>query len=104
MLYKLVSASGVTRDFRRVLRGGSWINNQNNCRAANRNRNNPNNRNNNIGFRLCLSSHIVLRPCVPLYRHTQPELSADQGLRAEAGLERWRGLVPSARLAPSGID
>jgi len=36
----------------RVLRGGSWNNNPNNCRAANRNRNNPNNRNNNIGFRV----------------------------------------------------
>ncbi|NOZ54791.1 MAG: SUMF1/EgtB/PvdO family nonheme iron enzyme [Gammaproteobacteria bacterium] len=46
----------------RVLRGGAWINNQDNCRAAYRNRNIPNNRNNNIGFRLCLSSHIVLRP------------------------------------------
>jgi hypothetical protein len=38
------------------LRGGSWNNNQINARAAYRNRNNPNNRNNNIGFR-------VLRPC-----------------------------------------
>jgi hypothetical protein len=38
-------------DFR-VLRGGSWNNNPNNCRASNRNRNNPDNRNNNIGFRL----------------------------------------------------
>ena len=62
MLLKLASASGVTRDLMRVLRGGSWLNNQDNCRAAYRNRNNPNNRNNNIGFRLCLSSHIVLRP------------------------------------------
>ena len=35
-----------------VLRGGSWNNNDNNCRVANRNRNNRNNRNNNNGFRL----------------------------------------------------
>ncbi|MFQ5627934.1 MAG: SUMF1/EgtB/PvdO family nonheme iron enzyme [bacterium] len=34
-----------------MLRGGSWNNNPNNMRCANRNRNNPNNRNNNIGFR-----------------------------------------------------
>ncbi|MBU1951065.1 MAG: SUMF1/EgtB/PvdO family nonheme iron enzyme [Candidatus Eisenbacteria bacterium] len=34
----------------RVVRGGSW-NNNNNLRCANRNNNNPNNRNNNIGFR-----------------------------------------------------
>jgi hypothetical protein len=35
----------------RVLRGGSWINNGRNVRSANRNRNTPDNRNNNIGFR-----------------------------------------------------
>jgi hypothetical protein len=39
----------------RVNRGGSWNNNARNCRSANRNRNNPDNRNNNLGFRLCLS-------------------------------------------------
>jgi len=36
----------------RVLRGGSWNNNGQNCRSANRNNNSPDNRNNNIGFRL----------------------------------------------------
>ncbi len=36
----------------RVLRGGSWINDARNCRAANRNGNPPGNRNENIGFRL----------------------------------------------------
>ena len=35
----------------RVLRGGSWNNNTNNLRCANRNRNNANNTNNNNGFR-----------------------------------------------------
>lgn len=39
----------------RVLRGGSWNNNGRNCRSANRNRNEPANRNNNIGFRLALA-------------------------------------------------
>jgi len=38
-----------------VLRGGSWNNNENNLRSANRNRNEPDNRNNNIGFRCVLS-------------------------------------------------
>jgi len=38
----------------RVLRGGSFNNNQDNARCADRNRNNPDNRNNNIGFRVCL--------------------------------------------------
>jgi len=35
----------------RVLRGGSWNNNPQNLRSANRNNNTPDNRNNNIGFR-----------------------------------------------------
>jgi hypothetical protein len=35
----------------KVLRGGSWNNNENNVRAATRNDNTPDNRNNNIGFR-----------------------------------------------------
>jgi hypothetical protein len=39
----------------RVLRGGSWNNNGRNCRSANRNRNEPANRNDNIGFRLALA-------------------------------------------------
>ena len=39
----------------RVNRGGSWNNNPRNVRAANRNRNSADNRNNNLGFRLCLS-------------------------------------------------
>lgn len=39
----------------RVLRGGSWNNNGQNCRSSNRNRNTPGNRNNNNGFR-CLST------------------------------------------------
>lgn len=36
----------------RVNRGGSWNNNAKNCRVSNRNNNSPDNRNNNIGFRL----------------------------------------------------
>jgi hypothetical protein len=38
-----------------VLRGGSFNNNQNNARCAYRNRNNPNNRNRNNGFRVVVS-------------------------------------------------
>jgi hypothetical protein len=34
------------------LRGGSWNNNQNNARAADRNNNHPDNRNDNNGFRV----------------------------------------------------
>ena len=36
----------------RVLRGGCWINNGRNLRSANRNANEPDNRNHNMGFRL----------------------------------------------------
>ena len=36
----------------RVLRGGSWNNNGRNLRSANRNANEPDERNHNIGFRL----------------------------------------------------
>ncbi|MFM7425037.1 MAG: SUMF1/EgtB/PvdO family nonheme iron enzyme [Elainella sp.] len=35
-----------------LLRGGSWINNPQNCRSANRNRNAPDNLNSNVGFRV----------------------------------------------------
>ena len=35
-----------------MLRGGSWNNSAENCRSTNRNRNPPDNRNNNVGFRL----------------------------------------------------
>ena len=34
-----------------VIRGGSWNNEPDNVRSANRNRNTPTKRNNNIGFR-----------------------------------------------------
>ncbi|MGL5097609.1 MAG: SUMF1/EgtB/PvdO family nonheme iron enzyme [Planctomycetia bacterium] len=37
-------------------RGGSWNNNAQNSRSANRNRNTPDNRNNNLGFRVAAAS------------------------------------------------
>jgi formylglycine-generating enzyme required for sulfatase activity len=46
---------------KRVLRGGSWIDNQDGCRAADRNRNDPDDRSYDFGFRLCLSSPITNR-------------------------------------------
>ncbi|MBK8903272.1 MAG: hypothetical protein IPM53_18965 [Anaerolineaceae bacterium] len=45
-----------------MLRGGSWNNNQNNAQVGNRNRNNPHNRNNNIGFRVV--SHVFPPPAM----------------------------------------
>ncbi|RAM51665.1 MAG: hypothetical protein C6Y22_10410 [Hapalosiphonaceae cyanobacterium JJU2] len=44
-----------------MLRGGSWNNNPRNCRSACRNNNdNPDNRNNNIGFRVVVSAASAL--------------------------------------------
>ncbi len=43
-----------------MLRGGSWNNNPRNLRSANRNRNNTDNRNNNIGFRLAQSARVAV--------------------------------------------
>ena len=51
--------AGPGRKVRRVLRGGAFNNEARNVRCAYRNRNNPNNRNNNIGFRLVSASHIL---------------------------------------------
>lgn len=44
---------GASSGSNRVYRGGSWNNNAQNARAAIRNNNDPSNRNNDLGFRLC---------------------------------------------------
>ncbi len=46
------AAEAWTAPCRRVVRGGSWNNNPRRLRAANRNRNTTDNRNNNLGFRV----------------------------------------------------
>ena len=51
-IYCGVRCSWGRRPDDRVLRGGSWNNRPNNTRSAKRNRNNPDNRNNNTGFRV----------------------------------------------------
>ena len=53
----------------RVIRGGSWINNARNVRSACRNRNDPGNRNNNLGFRLLNSAERVRKRRLRLNRH-----------------------------------
>ena len=45
-----------------MVRGGAWNNNQRNARCAYRNRNNPDNRNNNLGFRVVVSHGGLGRP------------------------------------------
>jgi hypothetical protein len=74
-----------------VLRGGSWNNNQENARADYRNDNEPDNRNNNIGFRVVWRSHIHLRSS----RSRQVPAVTAGGMRVER--VGWRGLVQSAR-------
>ena len=82
---------------KRVLRGGSWINNGRNCRSANRNGNTPGNRNHNIGFRLARAQDTAgwlfltqpkARPMTCL-RHWQRDLqgryvSSNQAWKANA--------------------
>jgi len=43
----------------RVNRGGSWNNDASNARVANRNNNDPSNRNDNLGFRLTSTRHAL---------------------------------------------
>ncbi|MFM8442239.1 MAG: SUMF1/EgtB/PvdO family nonheme iron enzyme, partial [Methylococcus sp.] len=47
---------------RRGVRGGSWNNNPQNLRSANRNRNRPDETNNNQGFRLASTPAILPEP------------------------------------------
>jgi formylglycine-generating enzyme required for sulfatase activity len=61
---------------RRVLRGGSFINNRENARAAVRNRNNPHNRNRNNGVRVGVAAAAHFSP----ERSGSPELSPGYGL------------------------
>ncbi|MEI6150168.1 MAG: reverse transcriptase domain-containing protein [bacterium] len=60
------TGEGAASGSNRVKRGGSWNNNARNCRSANRNSNDPNNRNNNNGFRLsstmCAPGHAGSHP------------------------------------------
>jgi hypothetical protein len=58
-----------------VIRGGSWNNTAENCSAGYRNSNDPANRNNNLGFRLLLSSAgiavaILAEPTLPRSSHS----------------------------------
>ena len=74
-----------------MLRGGSWNNNENNVRAANRNRNNPDNWNNNNGFRCARlpSQKVCRREC----RRSALPVSARPAARA------WRASAGCPRLA-----
>jgi hypothetical protein len=79
---RLARPVGVPRKQTRVLRGGSWNNNADNARGVKRNRNSPDKRNDNNGFRV-VSSTFQLPPI--------PERSPTTGLRyATAGAKMAR--------------
>jgi len=65
-----------------VLRGGSWINNAQNCRSAQRNHNDPGKRNDNIGFRLARALRVKARG--------EPQ-EAQRQVRTCGGATRRRG-------------
>ena len=67
------TVGGQAHTHRRVLRGGAFNNNENNVRCAIRNRNDPDNRNRNIGFRVVVSTLFQM-----------PELSGGATCLAEA--------------------
>lgn len=56
--YENPRRTDVTGEANRAVRGGSFSYGRDLARAAFRNNDNPNNRNNNIGFRVVCSSHI----------------------------------------------
>lgn len=68
-----------------MLRGGSWNNNPDNVRASVRNSNHPDNRNNNIGFRVFCSPHIGIFSVRCLVVMVLSELPTGYGLLVEAG-------------------
>jgi hypothetical protein len=71
----------------RVLRGGSFINNEDNARCADRNRNNPDNRNRNNGVRVGVAA-----------AHSSPEQAARRKCRpATACPEHGRRVCPEQR-------
>jgi Sulfatase-modifying factor enzyme 1 len=103
--------AGLPATARRVVRGGSWNNDQVNARASYRNDNAPDNRNNNLGLRVVRSSHILiplmaqpggclcvrlLRVCPPasLARAVLPALAADYGWRPEAKVIKMAQVSP----------
>jgi hypothetical protein len=68
----------------RVLRSGSWNNNARNCQAGNRNRNEPDNRNHNYGFRLAAAPTRTDVPSEPAI--FQPRLTNGQMIHPAPGI------------------
>jgi len=78
----------------RVLRGGSFNNNERNVRCARRNRNNPNNRNRNNGFRVVLAHNFLSLPEMPGGDRFLAE-AAPYGAMKAGAVRPWPRLEPS---------
>lgn len=86
-----------------VLRGGSWNNNEQNVRSANRNNNDPTNSNNNNGFRCTQVSfeRVVsinrtgLACCAPLSRMIGSRWTARAHGRMYSSLLSRLGAIPA---------
>ena len=71
-------------------RGGSWNNNARNCRSANRNNNAPDNRNNNLGFRVLAARRWSRSARRRTERSPDPDYSGQIHLsRGKASSTRW---------------
>jgi hypothetical protein len=80
------ASCGGALNHHRVVRGGSWNNNERNARSSYRNRNNPNNFNNNIGFRVVVCMFFPLL-CI---RSARNMVRVKPFVLTSAELEEWR--------------
>jgi len=88
------------------MRGGSWNNDAQNCRSAMRNNNAPDNRNNNVGFRLSSSRQRSVAVCSRMHRpHQRPDHRPGPAPAAagQIRIARRRPVGRKARTSPPGI-
>jgi len=88
-----------------VIRGGSWNNDAHNCRSAMRNNNWPDNRNNNVGFRLSSSRQRSVAVCSRMHRpHQRPDHRPGPAPAAAGQIRRARrrSVGRKARTSPPG--
>ena len=82
--------AGLAENPARVLRGGSYNNEGRRARCAVRNNNNPNNRNDNIGFRVVVrvGSHASLLKAAGVAPVAQVGNAVHSRMTAEAEMEK----------------
>ena len=100
-----LSKGAVLNGSGRVVRGGSWINNPRNCRTTYRNRNDPDERNDNTGFRLVSLSCCLALPArswslilgIPAFTDAGSSVRGSPGAVPELS-----GLYPGSRIYVTG--